>query len=73
MLEIKKTAVVVVLIFLKYNGLCGDAIISAQLWWVDSTVDNFHNSWPSQELIHDKIILKTYFNSSMENVFMPSN
>ena len=31
MLEIKKTAVVVVLIFLKYNGLCGDAIISAQL------------------------------------------
>ena len=43
MLGIKNVGVVVDLIFLKHNGLCGCA--------------NFHNSWPSQEVIHHKIIL----------------
>ena len=50
MLEIKNAVLVVVLIFLKHNGLCGRAISSSQLCQVDSTVDNFHNSWPSQKI-----------------------
>ena len=45
----------VVFIFLKHNGLCGWAIHSHQLWLVDSIVDNFHNSWPSQELIKSSL------------------
>ena len=42
--EINNVVVVVVLLFLKHNGLCGRAISSFQLWQVDSTVDNFQNS-----------------------------
>ena len=60
--------VVAALIFLKHDGLCGQGISSSQLWQVDRTVDNFHNSWPSQEVIHDEIILKLCFNSSVENI-----
>ena len=37
MLEIKNAVVVVVLIFLKHNGLCWRAINSSELWHVDST------------------------------------
>ena len=36
-LEIKNAVVVVVLIFLKHNDLCGQAISSSLLWQVDST------------------------------------
>ena len=68
--EIKNTLVVVALIFLKHNGMCGQAISSSRLRQVDSTVDNFHNSWPSQEVIHDKIILKACFDSSVKNVLV---
>ena len=31
---------------------------------MEKTVDNFHNSWSSQEVIHDKIILKAWFLSN---------
>ena len=41
-LKIKNTMVVVVLIFLKHDGLCGRVT-------VDSTVDIFHNSWLSHK------------------------
>ena len=44
----------------------------SQLWQIDSKVDNFHNSRPSQEVIHNKIILKGCFNSSVENIFIQS-
>ena len=57
-LKIKNAVVVVVLIFLKHNSLRGQAINSSQLWQVHSAFDNFHNSWPSQEVVPDKIILK---------------
>ena len=67
-LEIKNV-VLVVLIFLKHNGLCGWVISSSQLWLVVSTVDNFQNSW----LIHDKIIIKASLDSSVENIFVQSN
>ena len=70
MLEIKNAVVVVVLIFLKHNGLCGQVISSSPFLQVDSTVDNFHNSWPSQEVIHGEIILKACFESSMENMLV---
>ena len=71
--EIKNAVVVVVLIFLKHNGLCGRGISSSQLWQVDSTVDDFHILWPSQKVTHDKIILKVCFDSSVENIFIQSN
>ena len=45
----------VVFIFLKHDGLCGWAIHSYQFWLVHSIVDNFHNSWPSQELIKSSL------------------
>ena len=70
--KIKNAVVLVVLIFLKHNGLCGQAISSSQLWQVDSTVDNFHNLWPLQEVVHDKIILRAYFDYSKENIFVQS-
>ena len=59
--------VVVLLTFIKPNGLCEWAI-SFQLCYVDSKIDNFHNSWPSQEVIHNKIILTACFDSSVENI-----
>ena len=49
----KNAVVMVVLIFLNHNDLCG---------WVISS------SWPSLDVIHDKIILKAFFDSSVENL-----
>ena len=49
-IEIKNVVVVVVLIFLKHNGLCRQVITSSHLWQVDNIVDIFHNSWCSQEV-----------------------
>ena len=73
MLGTKNAVVVAVLIFLKHNGLYVRAISSSQLRQVDSIVDNFHNPWPSEEVIHDKTILKACFDSSVENIFFQSN
>ena len=71
MLEIKIDMIVVVLIFLKHNGLFWQVISSSNLWWFDSTFDNFHNSW--QEEIHNKIMLKAYFHSSVKNMLLYEN
>ena len=71
-LEIKNDVVVVVPIILKHNGLCAWAVSSFQLWQVDSRVDNFHNLWPSQVVMHDKIIFKACFDSSAEKCFYSS-
>ena len=49
----KNAVVMVVLIFLKHNDLRG---------WVISS------SWPSLEVIHDKIIVNPFFDSSVENL-----
>ena len=70
MLEIQNAVVVAVLFFVEHNGLRGQRISSSQLLQVDSTVDNFHNSWPLQEVIHDKIILKACFGSSVKNMLV---
>ena len=70
MLQIKDAVVVVVLIFLKDNGLGGQMISSFQLWQIDSTVDNFQKLWPFQEVIHDKIMLNACFHSLMKNMLV---
>ena len=46
------------------------SLSSSQLWQVDNAVDNFHNSWPSQEVIHDKAVLKACFDNSMKNMLV---
>ena len=56
--KLKTLRLVLVIIFLKQDSLCGKAISSFQLGQVDRTVDNFHHSWPSQKVVYDKIILK---------------
>ena len=51
-------------------------IVIHESWSIKSnsgTVFNFHNSWPLQEVIHDKIILKACFDSSVENIYIQSN
>ena len=69
MLKIKWD-LVLVLIFIKHNGLFGWTMSSSQLLQIDSPVDSFHNSWLSQEVIHDKIILKASFNSATKDMLL---
>ena len=46
MLEIKNAVVVVALIFLKHNGLCGEAISSSQLCSQSTPCTNFRACAP---------------------------
>ena len=58
MLEIKNAVVVVEVVL-----ICNRYIVP-----VVKKVDNFHGLWPSQGVIHDKIIRKLCFGSLMENI-----
>ena len=61
MLEIQNAVVKIVLIFLNHNGLHG---------WAKSSSLALAGSY---KVIHDKIILKACFDSSVETMFIQSS